>query len=119
MNVNNCLAVGNVNIPNGTNIGGLLAGNGAWYTIVTVENSYTTNAPFYAYETGGANTEFAKWNVSDYVKERNYLAITEISTLFPNSTAWQKDILNNGVDRGTPILKYFATWWTGRNSATN
>lgn len=124
LNVNNCLAVGKMDIPNGSKLGGLLAGNDAWYSIVTVVKSYTTNAPFYAYETGGANTEFGKWNAADYVKERSYLLWTDEEVLFPklageHANAWVNDEVANNTDRGTPILARFAEWWIKRQPVTN
>ena len=36
----------------------------------------------------------------------------------PTTKAWTCDTVNNGYDRGTPILKYFASWWLKQQPAT-
>ena len=47
------------------------------------------------------------------VKTRDDIMMTDVATLFPESTAWvgDKKLGYNNTDRGTPILATFAEWW--------
>ena len=107
--ITDSLVVGEINAP-GTTTGGFI-GKIQWnLSRLPISNSYTTFSVAY----GESTSTKVTWDKATYTKNREYLTTTDVSTLFPDSTAWQNGTVNNGSDRGTPILSYFAQWWTER-----
>lgn len=107
-NINNCLAVGTLDVLNTDSVGGVGHNNGAvgdWRGA----NAYVSGMKFYG--TGVAAT------FTGTVLTRDALCDADVSTLF-TSDAWVNDIGYNDTNRGTPMLKTFAEWWMKRNPAS-
>jgi hypothetical protein len=107
--IENSLVVGDINLT-GTTVGAFFGQIQYKLSKAPITNSYTTLSEAY----GTSTSDQVKWDKATYTKTREYLASTDITTLFPDSTAWQQDSADNGTDGGTPILTYFAGWWIGR-----
>ncbi len=109
---NNCLSVANVT-SGGTNfegayIGGTTVSASAW----TMNNSYGVGTTLVGTASGTTPSPAV------YLKSRQEVVDAGM-LLFPTSEAWANDIGWNNIDRGTPILAKFATWWLERNPADN
>ena len=129
--MSNCLNVGPiVTEPGmGTAAGALLGRvSGADHT-ATIKNSFATKESYAnivgysngivngtSYVDGGKNdTAGTKVNRTQIVLRTD----AEVKAFFgPTTNAWTCDTINNGYDRGTPILKYFASWWLKQQPAT-
>ena len=129
--MSNCLNVGNiVTEPGmGTAAGAILGRvSGANHT-ATIKNVFSTKESYSniigwsngivngkEYMSAGAN------DVAGTKLNRTQLVLrtdAEVKAFFgPTTSAWTCDTINNGYDRGTPILKYFASWWLGQQPAT-
>lgn len=113
VNIKNCVVLGDYEAGSVTNVGSLVSTmNGT----VNADHVYVSNALPETKSISGTVTT----NVFERVSRSGLLGLTqaEVNTKLPalageTESAWVADSVSNSINRGTPILKVFADWWTG------
>ena len=115
--LDNCMSMGNINLAENASACGAVFANAN--SVVTLNNVYINeaNGPQKIYNTNTASTY--KANNVQCVNRDTMLSLDSITDKFPllsgeTESPWICDSASNSTDRGTPVLKSFASWWAER-----